>query len=430
MIAHLALTLIACSVPSDPTGVEPAPNSKPSLASVFLIERETALRALSTEGLEARRAALRSLGDTSDYRARIQGAWALQGDWSPDAIPSLLEALGREKSPSVRRAIARALAEGGLEAVSAVTSARAAGALSAECAAAFARETVVASLERVGRIVTDFSGDVRGFFHDPFEDLVALGPDATGPLIEVVRSRAFSRLAKLLAVRALGDLGDRSAVVDLVDAYAELQASVDLMDNLMGLGGLGRALGIDSRDLERAIVYTLYRLGIEEPFRELVEHAKKQVSDLEEEISRLRLSNQGGGLILRAVVLDPKILDTSRERDHKEFDLGYHYNQVRAYDLAIHYYEAVIRHEEELNRWEGEKGFSTSLLNLTYYNLACIHSQRGSIEDALRNLDRAVKTGFRDFDWMDQDRDLDPIRKDRRFEVILQERKIEGRQPR
>src|SRR5262249_51865197 len=52
------------------------------------------------------------------------------------------------------------------------------------------------------------------------------------------------------------------------------------------------------------------------------------------------------------------------------------------------------------------------------YDTACALSLAGDKKAALDALDRAVKSGFRDFPWMATDKDLDAIRAEPRFETI------------
>lgn len=56
-----------------------------------------------------------------------------------------------------------------------------------------------------------------------------------------------------------------------------------------------------------------------------------------------------------------------------------------------------------------------------HYNLACRYAILKQRDLALATLRRAVELGYRDFRYMDQDRDLDSIRKDPRFRQLLRE---------
>ena len=54
---------------------------------------------------------------------------------------------------------------------------------------------------------------------------------------------------------------------------------------------------------------------------------------------------------------------------------------------------------------------------VTLYNVACMYTRLGRIEDAIDCLDAAVGHGFRDSAWFENDTDLDPLREEPRFRV-------------
>ncbi len=55
-----------------------------------------------------------------------------------------------------------------------------------------------------------------------------------------------------------------------------------------------------------------------------------------------------------------------------------------------------------------------------HYNLACSLALSQRKSDALRALREAVKLGYRDFDWMMQDPDLDALKKHPAFQTLLE----------
>jgi tetratricopeptide (TPR) repeat protein len=59
------------------------------------------------------------------------------------------------------------------------------------------------------------------------------------------------------------------------------------------------------------------------------------------------------------------------------------------------------------------------------YNLACIHSQQGSVEEAFALLRQALEAGLRAFDQIETDPDLEALRRDPRFEPLLKKHKGE-----
>jgi tetratricopeptide (TPR) repeat protein len=57
------------------------------------------------------------------------------------------------------------------------------------------------------------------------------------------------------------------------------------------------------------------------------------------------------------------------------------------------------------------------------YNLACRYALLKQPDLALVTLRKAIELGYRDFRYMEEDRDLDSIRKDPRFRKLLREYK-------
>lgn len=54
------------------------------------------------------------------------------------------------------------------------------------------------------------------------------------------------------------------------------------------------------------------------------------------------------------------------------------------------------------------------------YNIACIYSLGGMIDQALDYLDQAIQNGFGHREWIDNDTDLDSLREDPRFQALRQ----------
>ncbi len=58
-----------------------------------------------------------------------------------------------------------------------------------------------------------------------------------------------------------------------------------------------------------------------------------------------------------------------------------------------------------------------------HYNLACSLALMKRKGDALRALQRAVELGYRDFDWMAQDPDLEDLKEHPEFTALLEQLK-------
>lgn len=56
---------------------------------------------------------------------------------------------------------------------------------------------------------------------------------------------------------------------------------------------------------------------------------------------------------------------------------------------------------------------------LIYYNLAIVHLRQNQPEEALRHMEASFMAGFKHFEAMDQDTDIDPLRKSPKFQELL-----------
>ena len=53
------------------------------------------------------------------------------------------------------------------------------------------------------------------------------------------------------------------------------------------------------------------------------------------------------------------------------------------------------------------------------YNVACLFSQAGEVDEAIDTLGQAVSAGLRYKDWIEHDSDFDPLRENPRFKELL-----------
>ena len=121
--------------------------------------------------------------------------------------------------------------------------------------------------------------------------------------------------------------------------------------------------------------------------------------------------------------------------DSLEFDIGLarailcgnptHFEALRMLGNAL---TITGRHEEALQ-------IDQRLVKLlpkdpmSHYNLACSRSNLGQVDQAFGALEKAFELGFRDYKHLLRDRDLENVRKDPRFQKLL-ERRWGRRQPR
>ncbi len=64
---------------------------------------------------------------------------------------------------------------------------------------------------------------------------------------------------------------------------------------------------------------------------------------------------------------------------------------------------------------------------MVLYNIACIDSMAGRLEESLDLLERAVRTGLGQLGWFRNDTNLDPLRAHPRFIALISE--LESRSP-
>ena len=55
----------------------------------------------------------------------------------------------------------------------------------------------------------------------------------------------------------------------------------------------------------------------------------------------------------------------------------------------------------------------------TLYNVACLYSLAGRVPEAIGYLEQALDAGFSQKEWIDNDSDLDPLRKEPRFQALM-----------
>lgn len=118
------------------------------------------------------------------------------------------------------------------------------------------------------------------------------------------------------------------------------------------------------------------------------------------------------------------------------------FNGVDDERFEMQFYEDVLRqdpcNEDVLmvlghaytTRGEYEKGLEVDrrLVRLrpsdptAYYNLACSYSLMGQLDESIMTLEHAISLGYRDFDHMVKDPDLENLRKDARFRRLIARR--------
>ncbi|MEW6026184.1 MAG: tetratricopeptide repeat protein [Planctomycetota bacterium] len=85
--------------------------------------------------------------------------------------------------------------------------------------------------------------------------------------------------------------------------------------------------------------------------------------------------------------------------------LGYIYSREGLHDKALEIDQRLVRLLPEES--------------IVHYNLACSYSQLNNLDGALNELEMSVLLGYSDWKHMDNDKDLDNLRKDPRYQQLM-----------
>jgi TolB-like protein/Flp pilus assembly protein TadD len=93
-------------------------------------------------------------------------------------------------------------------------------------------------------------------------------------------------------------------------------------------------------------------------------------------------------------------------------------DDARALYMGANGLVALGRLEQGLE-WAGQALTMDPGEPMVLYNVACIQSLAGRVEDAVDCLERAVATGLTQKSWLDHDSNLDPLRQHPRFQALM-----------
>ncbi|MBA4366423.1 MAG: hypothetical protein C0403_02160 [Desulfobacterium sp.] len=184
-----------------------------------------------------------------------------------------------------------------------------------------------------------------------------------------------------------------------------------------------------SGKLDEAMTHFSKAVKIEPDFAD-AQVAFKQVSDLNKQF------NESLKTIEKEIQDDPK-------NPNLFFQLGKLYEQTNKFDQAIIAYQNSIELQPDfipaLNKigilYATQNNYKYAIdafktivsikpeMNSSYYNIACLYSKQNDTEDALDWLTKAIEKGYKNFDRITTDKDLDNIRKTQTFHIIVNQLK-------
>jgi HEAT repeat protein len=335
--------------------------------SVGIRAEDELIAALKEEDLTFRRAAVRALGFAASVKA----------------IAPLADLLKDDKSP-VRTEVLEALAAIGEKAVEFLQEGVKAQRIREQDATEVLTLVSQVGVERIlDSMIADDGANkaATGTWPGQFEELAKMGRERVMPVLwkiatdasYAIRTRDANKLPsrygtylQCLALLAIGDLGDEAA--------------------LKRLQGLSFPPEDDRlRDHLRA----LHRLGDKAPLENFV------ASELKEGRALAKGDDRIGGYI-------------------KLFNAALLQARVGLKDEALKTYAELADSVEKARQQSEYTDYS-----LVHYNVACLHAAAGRKAEAVAALGRAVEAGFRDYDWILKDKELDPVRDEEGYKKLM-----------
>ena len=117
--------------------------------------------------------------------------------------------------------------------------------------------------------------------------------------------------------------------------------------------------------------------------------------------------------------------DDTLNRLALEFEVGFFEAVIRGEPDHIGALEALGNAYTRIGRIEDGLRIDRRLVRLlphnavAHYNLACSLSLAGEVEEALDALERAIRLGYSDFEYLERDPDLANVRQHRRYRVLI-----------
>ena len=123
--------------------------------------------------------------------------------------------------------------------------------------------------------------------------------------------------------------------------------------------------------------------------------------------------------------LDPE--DEPEEAEDLDFEIEFYERVIERSPDSVDVLMALGDDYTKAGRYREGLAIDLKLAKLrsndpvVHYNLACSYSLLGQVDEALETLRRAIALGYRDFNHMQRDPDLENVRRDPRYLALLEE---------
>lgn len=247
-------------------------------------------------------------------------------------------------------------------------------------------------------IDTLHEGHIPGFFDGQFRAIFDADGRAALRLARLAWDPRVLYVVRAMAVMALHESGDERLEAFLRPLLLSPSFEYDWPNNLLQMDRIGEreVRTYVACRLSQYARFSMAKAGIDEPIREKIAYLEERVRSLTQRAGRFADSD-----------LSRLFLSEAMET---LFEVGYHYQQLDEYEAAEARYERILSEPAGLRveKW-------------AHYNLACIRSIQGRLDEALEHLRGALEAGFTDFSWARRDGDLAPLARDPRFHRLLAE---------
>lgn len=369
----------------------------PELASPWQPVRAAALAALRAP-VDAEPAALVAwLADPQPLVRRV-AAELLRAKPDPAAAAALRAAFLREELPGVAEALAVALGRQPREL--------------AAVAEAVSRRNDPRQRDRVDRLLRAVAcdaltermrdGRVPGFYDGQFAALWPLHPRFPEELRRIAIDDGYHIVLRELAVMALHETRRPTLEADLAGLIQPELRELEAMQQEFRARGPNLLEVYEHRkfELSRYVRFALAKAGRTGPILRMI---RCMEGHLAESSSRRDIEFRGdrdsGYWYWRAEFLRGLLFET-----------GYYYQQFDDYASAERCYDEVLARFPESYACEN-----------SHYNLACICAIQGRRDEALDHLREAIRAGFSDHRWLQEDGDFAPLRADPEFQQLVQQ---------
>jgi len=264
-------------------------------------------------------------------------------------------------------------------------------------------------------------GNTPGTYDGMFQATAKHGQDGARAMLELFVDIVQPPNVRRLAAEGVAQLGDKS----LVEAVREIHGD-----------------DLEEPDLRRKAMFVLARIGDRGPLEKEVakidaqleilvgkaEEGRGLAAKLQKQYQALAANKNASDEEKKELVVVQKALSAATNQwVNLQFQVGGAHNaravmfqEIRDHGATESCYENCLKAWLQIGSFL-DNPRSRGNVNITFYNLACVQSLQSKVDAAITNMDRCFAWGYRNYDWINQDGDLDNIKNTERFKALVAE---------